>query len=52
VPAGQWLLALVLPLSLNLVPLLLGQVNFFMGFNVCFFRARSLFEIRPKQTTS
>ena len=32
------------------VPLLLGQVNFFMEFDVCFFRARSLFEIRPKQT--
>jgi hypothetical protein len=33
------------------VPLLLGQVNFFMEFDVCFFRARSLFEIRPKQAT-
>ena len=32
------------------VPLLLGQVNFFMEFDACFFRARGLFEIRPKQT--
>ena len=31
------------------VPLILGQANFFFGFEVCFFRARSEFEIRPKQ---
>lgn len=31
------------------VPLILGQVNFFMEFDVCFFRSRSLFEIRTKQ---
>ncbi len=30
------------------VPLLLGQVNFFLEFDVCFFRAQSAFEIRPK----
>ncbi|WP_165228188.1 hypothetical protein [Aquisphaera insulae] len=30
------------------VPILLGQVNFFMEFDVCFFRSRSLFEIRPR----
>ncbi|WP_206107894.1 aspartyl protease family protein [Paludisphaera rhizosphaerae] len=30
------------------VPVLLGQVNFFMEFDDCFFRSRSLFEIRPK----
>jgi hypothetical protein len=30
------------------VPVLLGQVNFFMEFDVCFFRSRSVFEIRPK----
>ena len=30
------------------VPLILGQVNFFMEFDVCFFRSRSEFEIRPK----
>jgi hypothetical protein len=32
------------------VPVLLGQVNFFMEFDICFFRSRSLFEARPKQT--
>jgi hypothetical protein len=30
------------------VPLLLGQVNFFMEFDVCFFRSRSIFEVRPR----
>jgi hypothetical protein len=32
----------------NEVPTILGQVNFFMEFDVCFFRSQSLFEIRPK----
>jgi hypothetical protein len=32
------------------VPLILGQANFFFEFDVCFFRARSEFEIRPKQS--
>jgi hypothetical protein len=32
------------------VPLLLGQVNFFMEFDICFFRTRNIFEIRPKVT--
>ncbi|MBL1174782.1 MAG: hypothetical protein FWK01_06615 [Pantanalinema sp. GBBB05] len=31
------------------VPLILGQANFFFEFEVCFFRARSEFEICPKQ---
>ena len=31
------------------VPILLGQVNFFLEFDVCFFRSRSIFEIRPKR---
>jgi hypothetical protein len=31
------------------VPLILGQANFFFEFEVCFFRARSEFEIHPKQ---
>jgi hypothetical protein len=31
------------------VTVILGQVNFFMEFDVCFFRSRSLFEVRPKQ---
>jgi hypothetical protein len=29
-------------------PLLLGQVNFFAEFDVCFFRHRGLFEVRRK----
>jgi hypothetical protein len=32
----------------NAVPLLLGQMNFFLEFEVCFFRAKSLFEVKPK----
>jgi hypothetical protein len=31
------------------VPLLLGQVNFFMEFDVCFHRSQLYFEINPKQ---
>ncbi|WP_204102839.1 MULTISPECIES: aspartyl protease family protein [Spirulina sp. CCY15215] len=31
------------------LPLILGQANFFFEFDVCFFRARSEFEVRPKQ---
>lgn len=31
------------------VPLLLGQVNFLLEFDVCFFRARRVFEVQPKQ---
>ena len=30
------------------IPLLLGQVNFFAEFDVCFFRARAAFEVQPK----
>ena len=30
------------------VPLLFGQVNFFQEFDVCFFRARQCFEVRPR----
>lgn len=33
------------------VPVILGQVNFFMEFDVCFFRSRSLFEVRPKSVS-
>lgn len=32
------------------VPLLLGQVNFFMEFDVCFYRSQLSFEIRPKNS--
>jgi hypothetical protein len=31
------------------VPLILGQVNFFQEFDVCFFRTRGVFEVRPAQ---
>jgi hypothetical protein len=31
------------------VPLILGQVNFFMEFDVCFYRSRHLFEVRPRR---
>jgi len=30
------------------VPVILGQVNFFMEFDVCLFRSRWTFEIRPR----
>lgn len=30
------------------VPLILGQTNFFMEFDVCFYRSRLEFEIQPK----
>lgn len=30
------------------IPVILGQVNFFMEFDVCFFRSRSFFEVRLK----
>lgn len=30
------------------VPLILGQVNFFMEFDVCFYRSQLQFEISPK----
>ena len=32
------------------VPVILGQVNFFMEFDVCLFRARSVFEIRSHES--
>jgi len=31
------------------VPVFLGQVNFFMEFDICFFRSRGVFEIPPKK---
>lgn len=30
------------------IPMILGQTNFFLEFNVCFFRSQMLFEIRRK----
>jgi hypothetical protein len=32
-------------------PVILGQVNFFMEFDICFYRSRSLFEVRPKSSS-
>ena len=32
------------------VPVLLGMTNFFMEFDVCFFRSQAVFEIRPKSS--
>jgi len=32
----------------NNVPLILGQTNFFMEFEVCFYRFKLEFEVRPK----
>lgn len=32
----------------NMTPLILGQVNFFLEFDVCFFRSQSVFEIKPR----
>jgi hypothetical protein len=32
------------------LPILLGQVNFFMESDVCFHRSRSMFEVRPKHS--
>lgn len=33
------------------VPLILGQVNFFLEFDVCFFRFRSVFEITSRDSS-
>lgn len=32
------------------VPLILGQANFFMEFDVCFYRFQKIFEVIPKQS--
>jgi len=32
----------------NNVPLILGQTNFFMEFDVCFYRSKLEFEVTPK----
>jgi hypothetical protein len=32
--------------------LILGQTNFFLEFDACFFRTRSEFEIKPKRASS
>jgi len=30
------------------VPLILGQINFFMEYDVCFYRWRAAFDVQPK----
>jgi hypothetical protein len=32
------------------VPLLLGRMNFFLEFDVCFYRSQLFFEVRPKSS--
>ncbi len=32
------------------IPLLLGQANFFMEFDVCFYRSQKIFEVTPKKS--
>ena len=34
----------------NQIPVILGQVNFFMEFDVCFFRSQLAFEIKPRES--
>jgi len=34
--------------KIDSIPIILGQVNFFLEFDVCFFRSRGLFEVRAK----
>ncbi|MCA9926765.1 MAG: hypothetical protein KC421_30570 [Anaerolineales bacterium] len=34
------------------VPLLLGQVNFFMEFDACFYRSQLAFDLSPKNTSA
>ena len=34
------------------VPVLLGQVNFFMQFDACFYRSQLAFELRPKEEST
>lgn len=31
------------------IPLLLGQANFFMEFDICFYRSQKIFEVTPKK---
>jgi hypothetical protein len=33
----------------NDVPIILGQVNFFMEYDICFYRSQSEFELKPKR---
>ena len=38
----------VLPYEIVNAPLILGQANFFLEFDVCFYRSKLEFEIKPK----
>lgn len=33
------------------IPLILGQANFFMEFDVCFYRFQKIFEVTPKKSS-
>ena len=33
------------------IPLILGQANFFMEFDVCFYRSQKIFEVTPKKSS-
>jgi hypothetical protein len=34
--------------QVNTVPVILGQVNFFLEFDACFSRSSGVFELKPK----
>ena len=34
------------------VPLLLGRMNFFLEFDVCFYRSRLIFEVHPQPSNN
>ncbi|WP_224091599.1 hypothetical protein [Nostoc sp. MS1] len=34
------------------IPLILGQTNFFLEFDVCFYRFQFEFEVKPKSSTA
>jgi len=36
----------------EIAPLILGQVNFFQEYDVCFYRSQGFFEVQPKQLRS
>ena len=37
--------------QVNNIPLILGQANFFMEFDVCFYRSQKIFEVTPKKSS-
>jgi hypothetical protein len=36
----------------NQVPLILGQTNFFLEFDICFYRSQLEFEIQPRSSST